>query len=158
MNFSFSRSSSTKIESFQSKFLSYTRRQISTSLRKVEGERRKEAEEEEKNRLNLSLERERREKRGDEISVREFHMGDKVFPLEAAPLLSMGRADRQTKALEKRWSKNHPWNRRCMDPCARSTSQICAGGARERDGGAWEGRRRGGGGRARGIERGRRDA
>lgn len=69
-------------------------------------------------------------------SLDEIPHGDKVFPLEAAPLLSTGRADRQTKALEKRWSKNHP-NRRCMDPCARSTSPICAGGEREREKKDW---------------------
>lgn len=88
---------------------------------------------------------------GERSSLGEIPHGDKVFPLEAAPLLPTGRADRQTKRLEKRWSKNHP-NRRCMDPCARLRHDLRrrGGGAREEGlGGRWGGRGRGGGGVAR---------
>lgn len=148
VNFSFRAFPRQKSKSFESN--SHIRRQISSLFKKGRAREREEKQTKERSKArgekkkSGGRERERR-------SLGEIPHGDKVFPLEAAPLLPTGRADRQTERLEKRWSKNHP-NRRCMDPCARSTSPICAGGAAGRWGGRGRGGRRGGA-RGVGVER-----
>lgn len=112
VNFSFRAFPRQKFES--NRYIRTSDDKFQASLRK--GRKR------ERGRRIVGIERKSREKRKsggrERSSLGEIPHGDKVFPLEAAPLLPTGRADRQTKRLEKRWSKNHP-NRRCMDPCAR---------------------------------------
>lgn len=148
VNFSFRAFPRQKSKSFESN--SPIRRQISSLFKKGRARERRKADERKIESSGRKKE-EWRERERERRSLGEIPHGDKVFPLEAAPLLPTGRADRQTERLEKRWSKNHP-NRRCMDPCARSTSPICAGGAAGRWGGRGRGGRRGGA-RGVGVER-----